>query len=356
MISEFLETKLIEAVYYFQGLSSKDYMKLACSSIVAGLGLYFGKKFFNGGVVSKELLANKSSLKGKTVIVTGASPNGIGYETSKVLHSLGATVILGVRSEKNGNDSKKMIAEENGGGADRLIVMLMDLTDLASVKKFVEEFKSKFTTLDMLINNAGIMMCPHATTKQNIEIQFGTNHLGHFLLTYLLLDMIKQSNGRVINLSSLAASGIKKESDLTGFCSFEKDAVVGDGSKLANPYELYNRSKFSNVLFTKRLARELSQGSEATTYASHPGVVRTNLGRHFTLGAIIFPMMWYFTKSPLQGAQTTLHTALTDKSKLKSGSYYADCATKLGNKFEDNVKLQDTLWQTSLDLCKDYLN
>ncbi|EFC49655.1 predicted protein [Naegleria gruberi] len=356
MISEFLETKLIEAVYYFQGLSPQGYLKLACSSILGGLGLYFGKKFFNGGVVRGELLANKSSLKGKTIIVTGASPYGIGYETSKVLHSLGATVILGVRSEKNGNESKKMITEENGGGADRLIVMLMDLTDLASIKKFTEEFKSKFTTLDILINNAGIMMCPHATTRQNVEIQFGTNHLGHFLLTYLLLDMIKQSNGRVVNLSSLAASGIKKESDLEGFCSFKPDVVIGDGSKLANPYELYYRSKFSNLLFTKRLARELANGSEATSYACHPGIVRSLLGRSFTLGGIIFPAMWYFTKSALQGAQTTLHTALEDKSKLKSGSYYADCATKLGNKFEDNVSLQDTLWQTSLDLCKDYLN
>ncbi|EFC39998.1 predicted protein [Naegleria gruberi] len=321
----------------------------------AGLGvLYLGKKHFNGGVVPSELL-KATSLQGKTIIVTGASPNGIGYETCKILHSLGATVILGVRSERNGAESKKLIIQENGGGAERLVVMLMDLTDLESVKKFTEEFKSKFTTLDILINNAGIMMCPYATTKQNIEIQFGTNHLGHFLLTLLLLDMIKKSNGRVVNLSSLAASYIKKESDVKGFCSFKEETVTGNSSKLASEYQLYYRSKMANILFTKRLARELAKDSSATSYACHPGLVRTQLSRHLSIAIIFAPISWYFTKSPEQGAQTSIYTAIEDKKKLKSGNYYADCIEKIGNNFEDDIKLQDQLWQTSLDLCKNYL-
>lgn len=129
------------------------------------LGLYFGKKYFNGGTVSADLL--KSNLSGRIVIVTGASMGGIGYETSRVLHSLGATVILVVRNEQAGKEAREAISKQNGH-ADRLVVMLMDLTDLESVKKFAQEFKSKFNQLDILINNAGVMACPHSTTKQGI--------------------------------------------------------------------------------------------------------------------------------------------------------------------------------------------
>ncbi|KAG2393518.1 hypothetical protein C9374_007049 [Naegleria lovaniensis] len=338
--------------------SSHPILSSAIVGVSSLLLLYKGKKYYNGGQVSSELLS-KSNLKGKVVIVTGASPNGIGYETAKVLHSCGATVILAVRDEKNGIESKRLIEKENNGGSDRLFVLLIDLTDLASVKKFATEFKKQFSQLDFLINNAGIMMCPFATTKQNIEIQFGTNHIGHFLLTLLLLDLIKQSSGRVINVSSLAASGIK-QADTKTFASFTEESVKGDGSNLGESVgKIYCRSKFANVLFAKKLSRELSKDSSyATSYSCHPGVVRTNLARHFPQWLMVFvtPIFYYFTKSPLDGAQTTLHLALSPSSSLKSGNYYSDCKEKVGNPMENSIELQDQLWETSLKLCQEYLD
>ncbi|KAF0983876.1 hypothetical protein FDP41_007791 [Naegleria fowleri] len=347
---------------FISHLSSTFSSRPILSSVVAGVSslllLYQGKKYYNGGQVSADLLS-KSNLKGKIVIVTGASPGGIGYETAKVLHSVGATVILAVRDEKNGNESKRLIEKENHGGSDRLVVMLMDLTDLASVKQFATEFKKQFSELDILINNAGIMMCPFATTKQNIEIQFGTNHVGHFLLTLLLLDLIKKSSiGRVINVSSLAASGIKQAETKT-FASFTEESVKGDGSNLGvSVGKIYSRSKFANVLFTKKLDRELKKDSpNAASYSCHPGVVRTNLGRHLPrwLMVVVTPIFYYFTKSPLDGAQTSLHLALSPSSSLKGGNYYSDCKEKVGNPLENSTELQDRLWETSLELCQEYL-
>lgn len=174
----------------------------------------------------------------------------------------------------------------------------------------------------------------------------------------LLLDMIKKSNGKVINLSSLAASRIT-EVDTKTFCTYSEDSVVGDGSSLGvSTGKIYSRSKLANLLFTKKLNRELSKDSHATSYACHPGVVRTNLARHLPtiVQLVVIPFMWYVTKSPLDGAQTTLHLALSSYSTLNPGNYYADCKRKLGNPQEDSFELQDRLWETSLKLCKDYLN
>jgi len=334
---------------------------------VAGLSaLYYGKQYFNGGQVSSQLLKS-SDLRGKVVVVTGASPGGIGYETCKVLHRLGATVVLGVRSELLGKQSVELILKENKGlykaeedpkAADRLQVILIDLLDLASVKKFTTEFKQKFTSLDYLINNAGIMMCPHATTKQGIEIQIGTNHLGHFLLTLNLIDLVKKSNGRVVNLSSLAASQISNDKDVATFCTYTLDQVVGDGKNLAAPGKLYARSKLANALFTKQLEKELQKDSNAHAYSVHPGVVRTNLGRHLpkALMLLVGPIIFYFTKSALDGAQTSLYTTLAPTSDLKGGCYYSDCHEKSAGKYGDRADLQENLWQTSLELMKNYLD
>ena len=159
-------------------------------------------------------------------------------------------------------------------------------------------------------------MCPHGTTKQGFEIQFGTNHLSHFLLTTLLLDLVKKSNGRIINVSSNAAHVlVSKKEEIEGFCSFEESTVIGS-CESTNVYKLYGRSKLANLIYSKKLARELEKnGSKATTYSLNPGAVKTNLTRHFGSAVQIFHELVtsHFFKTPWQGTQTTLQVALAPK-------------------------------------------
>ncbi|EFC35543.1 predicted protein [Naegleria gruberi] len=308
----------------------------ACSLIPLTVGIYFARKYFNGPTVSEKLLKS-SDLTGKIVIVTGASAGGIGFETSKVLHRLGATVVLAVRNQLAGDKAKELIEKENGN-SDKLIVMLIDLADLASVKKFTELFMSKFNQLDILINNAGIMSI-YGTTKQGVELLFGSNHLGHFLLTHLLLNLLKKSkDGRIINLTSVSANSNLEF--IEKYANFELESLIGD-CKTSHPnnFALYRRSKLANILFSKKLSRELALDSSnlVQCYSNHPGTVKSNMGKHMPLlfrlctKIFLFPILALVLKSTYQGAQTTIHLALSNKKDLKSGNYYADCQEKVGS-------------------------
>jgi len=204
------------------------------------------------------------------------------------------------------------------------------------------------------------MMCPHNTTKQGYEIQFGTNHLAHALLTILLLDLIKKSNGRIINVSSNGSYlFVNKEEQIKGFCSFEEGTVIGKGENLASVYQMYGRSKLANLLFSKKLAREFQKDgtTTATAYSLNPGAVKTNLGRHFNvvLRFVFLVGGSYFLKTPWEGTQTTLHLALAPKDKLANGEFYTDCVVHKGSPFGNNLALQDKLWETSMKLIKSYL-
>ena len=265
-----------------------DPVTLTCG--VAGLGLLaLGKHFFNGGSVSSELLSH-TNLSGKVIIVTGPSVAGIGYEAANLFYSKGATVILACRSLSSGEQvQQEILNQQKTSKTGSVQVMKLDLADLASVKSFCVDFIEKYDRLDVLLNNAGIMMTPHGVTKQNVELQFGTNHLGHFLLTKLLIDLIKKSNGRVISVSSRAGEQwgpltkdeatpvtSSKKSVLSGFCSFDLNTLNNE-CKEVKTERLYGRSKFSNMVFTRKLEREFRSdpNTTATAYSLHPGVVRT---------------------------------------------------------------------------------
>ena len=272
------------------------------------------------------------------------------------MYEMGATVVLAIRDGKAGEFAKKCIQDEVKKSKGTLVVITIDLSDLQSVARFANDFKNQFSQLDYLINNAGVMMCPFGTTKQGIEIQFGTNHIGHFLLTQLLLDLVKNSKGRIINVSSIASVWFVHRKDIESFCSYKQDVVMDDGKSRANETSLYGRSKLANVLFTKKLAREL--GKEGVgVYCLHPGGVRTNLTRHFNsiFQLVYAPISWYFSKSAWQGAQTTLHLALSTRDSIVNGAYYSDCKLNKGSAFSNNEALQDTLYETSLKICQPYL-
>ena len=157
--------------------------------------LYAGKRYFQGGRCH-----STKSLKGKTVVITGAN-TGIGKETAVDLAKRGARIIIGCRNMEKGKEALKEIQERSG--STDVFLEKLDLASLDSVRKFADNILKNERRLDILINNAGVAGCPHQKTEDGFEMQFGTNHLGHFLLTMLLLDRLERSApSRIINVSS----------------------------------------------------------------------------------------------------------------------------------------------------------
>jgi len=193
------------------------------------------------------------------------------------------------------------------------------------------------------VNNAGVMMCPKWKTVDGFEMQFGVNHLGHFLLTNLLLDLIKRTpSSRIINVSSIAHSRYGMNwHDLM----WEKSYVS---------MKAYSQSKLANVLFTKELARRI-EGTDTVTVSLHPGVVRTELSRYINsslqlLVRLIYPIFCIFTKTPEQGAQTTIHCSLADDIFNYNGHYFSDCQIKQPSADARNKEDAIKLWKISEEL------
>lgn len=215
------------------------------------------------------------------------------------------------------------------------------LTHSYSYSRFLQEEKR----LDILINNAGVMAMPKCLTKDGFEMQLGVNHMGHFLLTNLLLDVLKSSTpSRVVVLSSLAHK----------FGTINKDDL--NSEKSYSKYKAYSQSKLANVLFTYELARRL-RGTGVTVNAVHPGIVKTDLGRHIVKSYVrkaIDPIVYFLFKTPRSGAQTTLKVALDPDLKTITGKYFSDCEikgeAKTGSKEDDEVAAW--LWKTSEEWTK----
>ncbi len=212
--------------------------------------------------------AEIASQKGKIILITGAN-SGLGLEAASVLSQKEATVIMAVRNLEKGQAAMKQVLAQNPKAQVEL--MQVDLSDLESIAKFSEDFHARFSRLDILLNNAGIMFPPkREVTKQGFEIQFGTNHLGHFALTGLLLDLIKKTQGaRVVTQSSIAHK-------------FNAEINFSDlnWEKSYNEMKAYSQSKLANLLFTYQLDRLFKAHKiNAIATASHPGVTATNLFR-----------------------------------------------------------------------------
>ena len=205
-------------------------------------------------------------LTGKTVIVTGGN-SGLGFESVKAFALKGARVILACRSVAKGEEAKKQIVKFLPT-AD-IQVMELDLTDLKSIRNFATKFKQNHARLDVLLNNAGIMMVPYSLTKDGFESQLGTNHLGHFALTGLLLEVLKNTpTSRVVNVSSMAHS--------SGEMDFNN--LLYEKGKDYTPLKAYGRSKLSNLLFTYELQRYFEKNKiNCIAIAAHPGFSNTNL-------------------------------------------------------------------------------
>ena len=230
---------------------------------------------------------------GRTAIVTGSN-SGIGFETARVLAGKGATVVMACRNLEKANPKADEIRAAHPS-AD-VEVMQLDLSDLDSVQRFADAFRSKHSRLDLLINNAGIMVPPHGKTTQGFETQFGVNHLGHFALTGSLLDLLTNTPGaRIVTVSSVAhLMGKIDFADLNWEKGYKAQAA-------------YGQSKLANLLFTYELQRRLAAaGKDTLAVAAHPGWTDTNLQTHAK--AVKF-MNRFFAQNALMGALPTLYAA-----------------------------------------------
>lgn len=290
-------------------------------------------------------------LHGITVIVTGCN-TGIGKETAKDLYTRGARVIMACRDTTKAEIAKKEIEKEieNKKENGELIIEELDLCSFKSVNEFARILLSREDNINILINNAGVMMCPEGKTENGFETHIGSNHFGHALLTLLLLPkIIRSAPSRIVFVSSYLHA--RFDLDLEDI-NFDKTRY--------NPFKAYCRSKAANVLFAKGLALKLKQYNieDVTTYSLHPGVIRTDISRHFDktvwYGAswAFNNIMGLFLKSPRCGAQTTIYCAVDEGCAEESGLYYSDCAVKLPSKQCQSEEISAKLFNLTLDTFK----
>ena len=226
-----------------------------------GLGIRAFRKWIAGGVCRSQ-----AKLDGKTVVITGAN-SGIGLETAVDLAKRNARVILACRSMEKGEKAAIHVKERSGN--NNVVFVELDLSCLKSVRAFAAKIFEDEPRIDILINNAGVMMPPkRSLTVDGFEMQFGVNHLGHFLLTNLLLHRLKEApSARIVNLSSSAQR----------FGKIDFDNLNSERSY--SPMAAYCASKLANVIFTRSLAKHL-EGTRVTTSAVDPGAIKTGLQQH----------------------------------------------------------------------------
>lgn len=281
------------------------------------------------------------SLRGLRAIVTGAS-SGLGVETTRVLARAGADVILACRDVAAGNAVAATLRRGLGKGAGTLEVHALDLADLLSVRSFAAAMRGRGAPLDLLINNAGIMATPRGLTAQGHELQLGTNHLGHFLLTALLRPPLEAAPAaRVVTL----ASGLH----VRGRGERMLDTLRDDPGYVRRKYvrfDAYGDAKLANVLFARALAKRLP--TNVTSVSVHPGVIATGLSRGMgPLGAVFRFVGRPFMKSVAQGAATTIFAATAPELRSHSGAYLSDCAVAQPSADGRDDSLAQTLWDVS---------
>lgn len=297
-------------------------------SLLIVVSLYIFYKWRKGPYYKKT-----NRLDGKVVIITGCN-TGIGKETALEIAKRGAKVYMACRNYDKCEAARKEIIKISGNM--NVFNRSLDLSSLQSVREFAENFLKEETRLDILINNAGIMATPRKLTLDGYEQQFAVNHLGHFLLTNLLLDLLKASApSRIVIVSSLAY--------VIG--NLDKDDM--NLEKSYSPFKAYGRSKLANILFNRKLARMLKD-SKVTANCLHPGTVQSELLRNNAfLGVVNFLFSKLVFRSTKGGAQTTLYLALDPELENVTGGYYDRMKLfPLMAKAKDD-EMADWLWEES---------
>lgn len=275
------------------------------------------------------------SLTGKTIIITGAN-TGVGFQTALDLAQRNGRIILACRNDEKGEAAKSKIIQLTGNTS--VVYRKLDLSLMSSVRAFVRVINREEKTVDILINNAGVVNWEENITAEGVENTFAANYYGPFLLTTLLLELLKKSSdGRIVNVGSIAS--------LAG--SVENDTVMARRNFTRAEY---NDSKLALLLFTKELARKIRDTGIRAVYV-HPGTIRSDLFRNlpWILQFIITYLMRPLTKTPVEGAQPVLFCALDDS--VQTGGYYMDCAlydhTMWVPKSAYDEELAKKLWEST---------
>ena len=273
-------------------------------------------------------------LEGKVAIVTGAN-SGMGMATTAALADKGAKVIMLCRSEERGKEALTKLMENKDR---RLELILCDLGDYDSIRNFAKQVREKYDRIDILVNNAGFISLDRQFTKEGLERQFGIYHIGHFLLTMLLLKKMGEGS-RIVNV----ASGAHK----TGKIHFDDINL----SKNFNVITAYSQSKLANVLFTRELARRVKDRG-ITVNCCHPGAVATNIGidRETGFGKTITGMLKPFFQTPEEGARTAIFLASDDSVKDITGEYFYKCKIAKSSKRSKDMRLAKKLFSFSRKL------
>lgn len=272
-------------------------------------------------------------MKGRTCLITGAN-SGIGKVMALEIAKKGANVVMVCRSKDLGQVAQKEIISLSNNQSVEL--MLADLSSMKQVRKLAEKFKQKHDKLHILINNAALWPTKRIMTPEGLETQFAINHLSHFLLTNLLLDVIKSSApARIINTSS----GLHKRAKI--------DFDNLQAEKSYKHMRVYGQTKLENVLFTKELARRL-EGTGVTVNSFTPGMASTNLGRYMSGGAQWF--MRHFSKSAEKGASTGVYLATSPRVEGVTGKYFGNSKEMKYNRIGDDVGIAKRLWKVSEEL------
>jgi NAD(P)-dependent dehydrogenase (short-subunit alcohol dehydrogenase family) len=280
-----------------------------------------------------EQVTDGVSLAGKTIVVTGCN-SGLGLETMRVLAKRGAHVIGTARTEAKANEAGKSVGGKTTGVA-------CELSDPSSVRAAVKTIAGMGAKLDAIIANAGIMALPKLETSHGYELQFFTNHIGHFILVTGLLDSLAD-DGRAVIVSSEAHRNAPE-----GGIQFDNL----DGKKGYAPWTAYGQSKIANILFAKELAKKLA-GTKKTANALHPGVIKTNLTRHmnpivaagFAIGGAVV------LKSIPEGAATETYVAVNPGAKGITGEYWSNCNIATPRADARDAALATKLWQRTEEI------
>lgn len=273
-------------------------------------------------------------LKNKTAIVTGAN-SGMGMATVRALSDMGAKVIMLCRSEKRGIEALEKLSSEKKRDLE---LILCDLGNYASIRAFANLVRKGHDHIDILVNNAGFISLDRQETEEGLERQFGINHVGHFLLTMSLLDLMGEG-GRIVNV----ASGAHK----TGKIHFDDINLT----KGFNVITAYSQSKLANVLFTRELARRVKEKG-ITVNCCHPGAVATNIGidRDTGFGKTVTKLLKPFFQTPEQGARTAIFLASDDSVSDITGEYFYKCKIAKSSKRSKDMELAKKLFEFSEEL------
>ena len=274
-------------------------------------------------------------MSGKVILITGGT-SGIGKATANALAAMGARVVVIGRDEERGERAVEEIRRDTGS---EVSLMLADLAVQADIRRLAEEFRERHDRLDVLVNNAGLVQSKRIETPDGIETQLAINHLAPFLLTNLLLDLLKASApSRIVTVSS----------DAHRWAKLDLDDL--QSRKRYRGMQVYGTTKLANILFTRELAERL-EGTGVTANVMHPGGVNTNFGNNQRGPmSLLFRAFKPFMRTPEQGADTLIYLAWSPEVEGMTGKYVADRKMKVASDAAYDETLQKKLWEASEEL------